>query len=128
MASEAITRNDLTAILDSLFPSFYSDKTYSANGTLRVVRTFNAVQVIYSGTALNYTRNAYTLIYTLGENERPAGTVYFTAFNNNTNDVTQVPLVGYIDTLGRIYLWVYGGISGNVAPRFSVTFLKEGSR
>lgn len=128
MASEAITRNDLTAILDSLFPSFYSDKTYSANGTLRVVRTFNAVQVIYVGNALNYTRSAYTLIYTLGENERPAGTVYFTAYNNNTNDVTQVPLVGYIDTLGRIYLWVYSGISGSVAPRFSVTFLKEGSR
>ena len=114
----------LTKILTAI--GFYSDKEYSINGSFRVRRTWNAVNVTYRGSAKAYTHSSYNLITTLGTNERPASNVYFPAYDNETNDVTKVPLMGYINTSGEVYIWVYSTSGTNVAPCFNVTFLKSG--
>ena len=99
-------------------------RSFSSNGTVVVRKQFNLVTVIYQGSAKAYTHSAYNTVFTLNADERPSTTVVFTAYDNNTSDATKVPLIGHIETDGRVNVWVYANSGSSVAPYFHVTYLR----
>ena len=115
----------LTKILTAI--GFYRARSASTSfGTLYVQRIFNVVTITFDGSSQPLTHSAYNKLCTLNTNERPPATVRFVGYDNNTSDVTKSALIGYIDTNGDCSVWVYGNSGTNVAPRFTVTFVKQG--
>lgn len=104
----------------------YSERTVSVNGELVIRRIWNAVHIVYRGTAKTYNQNAYNFIATLSGPERPSGVVNFIGYNNNASDTAGAPLVGYINAAGQIYVWIYPSNGTSVAPYFDILFLKRG--
>lgn len=115
----------LTKILTAI--GFYSARSASTSyGTLYVQRIFNVVTVRFDGASQPLTHSSYNKLFTLNSSERPPVTVRLVGYDNNTSDVTKSLLMGYIDTNGDCSVWVYGNSGTNVAPRFTVTFVKPG--
>ena len=116
----------LTKILTVI--GFYSERSASTSyGTLYVQRIFNVVTVTFEGTPSTLTHSAYNKLFTLNANEKPPITVRFTPFDNNTSDVTKSALGGYINTSGEAFVWIYGNSVASNAPRFTVTYVRQGN-
>lgn len=116
----------LTKICSAL--GLYEATTTSTTyGTLYVQRVFNAVTVTFDGNSSALTHSAFNKLFTLDASARPSASIRFVAYDNVTSDATKALLMGYVSTSGECYVWVYGNSGTNVAPRFSVTFLKQGS-
>lgn len=99
-------------------------RSFSSNGTVVVRKALGVVNITYKGTSNAYTHSSYNTVFTLNADECPSEEVVFTAYDNNTSDVTKTILIGRIETDGRVRIWVYGNSGTNVAPYFNVTFLR----
>ena len=120
------TKKLLTRMLKAI--GFWESTSITTEyGTAYVQRTFNVVTVMFEGLSKPLTHGSYVQLFSLGANVRPMRTIRFLAFDNTTGNVSNLSLVGYINDAGDCYVWVYSGNGTNVAPRFSVTYVRTGS-